>query len=158
MNRRWTVALAGLLALAPACGRRPEAAAGAGEALETVEVTPQPDSEASLENEPVEVRRAAPSSGVAGALPESFPRDVPLPMPSSLVDFVAEAGHDPAVTLELQSAPETARRAYEAQLVAAGFERAGDGLWTRGARRVRVSVTDFAGAARITVRVVTGRG
>jgi len=155
---RSAAALLAALALVPACARREDAAPGTGGKLDTVEVTAQPDAGASLENEPVEARRAAPAGGIAGALPENFPRDVPLPTPSSLVDFVAGAGSDPALTLELQSAPDAARRAYEAQLAAAGFEPGGEGLWTRGARRLRISVTDFAGAARITVRVVTGNG
>lgn len=158
MTGRRTLALLAALALLPACARRPAAEPGAEGSLETVDVSPQLDADATLDDEPVERRRAPPTGGVAGVLPETFPRDVPLPTPSSLVDFAAGAGVDPAVTLELRSAPDAARRAYEAKLAAAGFERTGEGLWTRGSRRLRVSVTDFAGAARITVRVVAGRG
>lgn len=141
---------------APACERRQEPAPGDAK-LETVEVGAKLDAYASLDQEPVEARRAAPAGGIAGALPEGFPKDVPLPSPASLVDFAATPGEGLSVTLEQQSAPEAAVRAYEAKLRAAGFASGEGGLWSRAGRRLRVSVSDFGGAARITVQVLSGR-
>ena len=137
------------------CARAPEPAENGH--LETVEVGVKLDEYASLEEEPVEVRRREPASGIAGVLPEGFPGDVPLPTPSSLVDFVAEPGRGLSVTLERQSPPEAARRSYEAKLRGAGFRDLGEGSWKRGERRIRVSVESFGGAARITVEIVRGR-
>ena len=139
-----------------ACAREP-GAADRKPPLETVEVGVKLDAYASLDEEPVEERRAAPIGGIAGVLPDGFPTDVPLPAPSSLVDFATSPGQGPSVTLELQSAPAAASRAYEAKLAAAGFVPGANGLWSRSGRRIRVSVTPFGGAARITVQVLSGR-
>jgi hypothetical protein len=126
--------------------------------LPTVDVSEAPDAHASLENEAVEKRRAEPAGGIAGRLPEGFPRDQPLPTPSSLVDFGRGPHGGASVTLEVQRPPERALADYESQLAAAGFERGADGLWVRGARRLGVGVAPFAGIARISVEVVPAAG
>jgi hypothetical protein len=126
---------------------RPPAADG----LETVEVAPAIDAGASLEGDVVEPRRAAPAGGVAGVLPEGFPADVPLPAPSSLVDFGAGPRGGASVTLEVASTPANALAAYESQLRAAGFVEEGADVWVRGERRVAVAVAPFAGVARLTI-------
>lgn len=140
------------LALAAGCSRGAPPAPGAAAPLPTVEVTEQPDAHASLAEEAVERRPVAPS-GVAGVLPDDFPRDVPLPVPSSLVDFGRGARGGPRIVLEVQAAPAAARAAYERRLRAAGFAPAAPGLWRRGAREVSVDVVPWQGAARVELEV-----
>lgn len=143
------VALVTLVALT-GCARE-RAAPAVEDGLETVDVTPAPDAAASLEGDVVERRPAAPAGGVAGVLPEGFPRDIPLPTPSSLVDFGPGPRGGTSVTLEVAASPAAALAACEARLRAAGFVAAGDGVWTRGERRVAVAVAPFAGVARLTL-------
>ena len=118
--------------------------------LETVEVAPAIDAAASLEGDVVERRPVAPR-GVAGVLPEGVPTDVPLPAPSSLVDFGPGPRGGASVTLEVGSAPAAALAAYETRLRSAGFAADGDGAWKRGSRRVAVTVAPFSGVARLTI-------
>lgn len=150
MNGARRLAVATTLAILAACAREsaPPPAAGG---LETVEVAPAIDAGASLEGDVVEPRRAAPTGGVAGVLPEGFPTDVPLPTPSSLVDFGPGPRGGASVTLEVPSAPAKALAAYASQLRAAGFVEEAAGVWSRGKRRVAVAVVPFAGVARLTI-------
>jgi hypothetical protein len=144
---------------AAGCSRSaPPERAPAPAPMPTVDVTEAPDAHASLDNEAVEKRRAAPAGGIAGMLPEGFPRDVPLPSPSSLVDFGSGSHGGASVTLEVQRAPDRALADYEAQLRAAGFRREGDGSWTLGSRRIGVSVASFSGIARISVEILAAAG
>jgi hypothetical protein len=138
------------LAALAACTRE-SAAPRAEDGLETVDVAPAPDAAASLEGDVVERRPAAPAHGVAGVLPEGFPRDLPLPAPSSLVDFGPGPRGGPSVTLEVAASPAAALAAYEARLRASGFVAAGGGVWTRNGRRVAVAVAPFSGVARLTL-------
>ena len=145
--------LAALALVAAGCSRgRPEAAPGPA-ALPTEEVSEKPDAHASLADEQVEVRPAAPA-GVAGILPEGFPRDVPLPEPSSLVDFGRGPRGGAQVVLEVQAAPAAARAAYEQRLRRAGFEPDAAGVWRRGARAIGVEVVPFSGAARVELEIL----
>jgi hypothetical protein len=130
----------------------PERAPAADRRLETVDVTEQPDASASLETDRHEPRfsAAAPGrGGIAGALPEGFPRDVPLPRPSSLVDF--DAG---SVTLEVAGGLEGVRTAYLRQLAGAGFAARDGGRWQKGPRAIRVGFAPLTGATRVTVELV----
>jgi hypothetical protein len=141
-----------LLAVAAFAGcARESAPPPTTDGLETVDVAPAIDAAASLEADVVERRLAAPAGGVAGVLPEGFPTDVPLPTPSSLVDFGPGPRGGESVTLEVASPPAAALAAYEARLRAAGFVDQGDGVWARGPRRVAVAVAPFSGVARLTL-------
>lgn len=72
----------------PGCRRPPEPPpVAAAPELATVDVAPAPDAAADLSGDVVE--RARPKLVVAGVLPEFFPREVPLPIGTSLVDFAA---------------------------------------------------------------------
>lgn len=143
---------AGLLAVAVLAACAAESAPPpAGGELDTVDVAPAIDAAASLEADVVERRPAAPTGGVAGVLPEGFPTDVPLPTPSSLVDFGPGPRGGASVTLEVAAAPAAALAAYAARLRAAGFVEQGDGVWARGPRRVAVAVAPFSGVARLTI-------
>jgi hypothetical protein len=129
------------------CRRREEPPRPGG--LETVDVAPQPDAAASLEGDVVERRPVEPAGGVAGVLPEGFPRDVPVPAPSSLVDV-----GDRAVTFEIASAPAAAEAAYRRRLTAAGFALGADGAWRRGPRALRFGVEPAHGVARLRLELV----
>jgi hypothetical protein len=143
--------------VAGGCRREPAAeTSNAPAPLPTVEVGEAPDAHASLEHEQVERRRA--EGAVAGVLPTGFPDDVPLPQPSSLVDFGRGPLGGPSVTLELQMPAAAAQRAYEARLAGAGFERQAPGVWRRGRRRIGVGVEPYQGAARVEVEILAGDG
>jgi hypothetical protein len=147
---RRRLAVLAVLAASGSCARESAAPPERGE-LETVDVAPALDAAASIAGDVVERRPVAPEGGVAGVLPEGFPRDVPLPTPSSLVDFGPGPRGGTSVTLEVAVPPAAALAACEARLRAAGFVAAGDGVWTRGSRRVAVGVEPFAGVARLTL-------
>lgn len=139
-----------LTLLVAACG------GGAGQPakddLQTVDVTPQIDAAATLENDSVARPVGLPAGGIAGALPSDFPREVPLPSPSSLVDFSSSA-HETSVTLAVDLPPDQVRQTYLRQLAAAGFAARPDGSHARGGRTVRFGVAELHGATRLTVRV-----
>jgi hypothetical protein len=141
-------ALACALALAAACGPAPAKGPNAPNApLDTVDVTAKPDAQANLATDVV----AAPhpdASGFAGALPPDFPKDVPLPEPSSLVDFGAHG-----VTVEVQAGVAAAKAAYVARLKANGFAPTADGSWRKGARQLGVTFADASGATRIAIEI-----
>jgi hypothetical protein len=122
---------------------------GGEKPIETVDVAPAIDAAASFDDEPVEPPRPAGGS-VAGVLPAGFPRDVPLPEPSSIVDF-----DERSVTFELGGAGAEARAAYRRRLAAAGFRAAAGDVWHRGARRIRVVESERGGAARVTLEILT---
>jgi hypothetical protein len=138
----WAVAAAG-------CGGDREPS---GDELDTVDVTPPPDAAASLAGDAVARPVGLPAGGVAGALPADFPRQVPLPSPSSLVDFGATAA-ETSVTLAVDLPPERVTETYRRQLAAAGFRSQPDGSWRSDRHAVRFTVAPFHGAARLTVRV-----
>ncbi|HEX9801387.1 MAG TPA: hypothetical protein VGC00_14600 [Thermoanaerobaculia bacterium] len=146
---RATGAMLVAAALAAACG-------GAGESgsdeLATVDVTPQPDAAASLEADAVARPVGLAVGGIAGALPEDFPPEVPLPSPSSLVDF-GSTGAETSVTLAVDLPAERVEETYRRQLAAAGFRVRADGSFAGRGHTLRYTVEPFHGAARLTVRV-----
>ena len=150
---RVLIALGIAAALTPlGCAPR-EQAPPAPPPLETVDVTDQPDAHASLAEDGVE-RRTAPAQGVAGMLPEGFPREVPVPSPSSVVDFGVGAHGGRAVTLEVPRGAREAEADYRARLRRAGFELGADGVWRRGERALRFEVAPLHGASRLILEIV----
>ena len=133
---------AGVVACRPAPEKRGD------KPLETVEVTAQPDAAATIETDTV-ARPHPDDQSVAGALPADFPKDIPLPRPSSLVDFGARS-----VTFEVQRARAAASGDYLKRLEAAGFRAGADGSWQKGARRIRVAFADASGATRVTIEIL----
>ena len=126
--RGWIPGIVPLLLVAAACERPPKRSGGngAGE-LETVEVAPAPDAGASLAADEVEVRRAG--SGLAGVLPSDFPRDLPLPLPASLID-IERGGGEVAIVLAtaagwLEEAPGSYRQEGRRAVVSGRDSRPG---------------------------------
>jgi len=146
---RWTCAAAVVLCASGCGGARHSAPA---DELDTVDVTAQPDAESSLADERVARPIGMPAVGVAGALPGDFPREVPLPSPSSLVDFSTD-GRERSVTLVVDQPAAQVRNVYRRQLAAAGFEDDEAGLSVGHGLVVRFAVEPFHDATRLTIRV-----
>jgi hypothetical protein len=146
-------AIAALALAAGACGGgAPEAAKpAAGSDLPTVEVGARPDAAYSTASDTVERRREGERS-FSGVLPDGFPRELPLPLPSSLVD--AAPGKAGAIRLTLDSpwSPEALERDWTARLSAAGY-RGGAGQWAKGTLRLTFRVVDRHPGARIELEV-----
>jgi len=142
----------GLFALALAITACGGSSRHAEEKLDTVDVTSQPDADASLEGDTIATPVGMASRGVAGALPGDFPRDVPLPSPSSLVDFAHRPG-DRSVTLEIDLPPDQVRETYGRQLLSNGYRELSDGSWSGHGRTLRFSIAPLHGVARLTVHV-----
>ena len=85
--------LASLVLALGACSPAPPPAAERAPELATVEVSAAPDAAYSIADDKVE-RRANPNA-IAGALPDGFPTDIPVYLPSSLVDFTSRRPHLP---------------------------------------------------------------
>lgn len=128
-----------------ACPREKPAPAGPAP-LETKEVGAAPDAALSTENDTVERRRAAAFSGV---LPGTFPKELPVYEPSSLVDFGHDARGSFAV-FQTPDEPAAVRARYTSQLAARGFGAAGD-TFTRERLRVRVVFESLRPGTRIRV-------
>jgi hypothetical protein len=140
-----------LLVAGAACGGEARRSEDAGEldTLDTVDVGPPIDADASLEADAIERAVGLDTGGVAGALPEDFPADVPLPVPSTLVDFGRGW-----IELEVAGDREGVRTAYSRQLAAAGFAAGEDGRWRRAGRHLRVDVRGAGAAARVRIEVL----
>lgn len=109
--------------------------------LETVEVAPPLDVELTTTGDPrAPERRAA----VSGVLPAGFPRDLPLPLPSTLIDFGDAGGGWGYVALASPDPPPTVERGWRSRLEAAGWAPAGSqaGLrvYRNAGREVRVGI------------------
>ena len=133
------------LVLAAGCG--PEAKKPRGE-LQTEEVAPPIDEMLTTEfDEKGRTRRAQ----VSGVLPPGFPTDLPLYVPSSIVDLGASAGGWRYVTL---FAPEPEHRVSTQMklLVGQGGWSTQDGVtWSNGSRSVKLRFSDAAAGTEIRV-------
>jgi len=141
-----------LLALA-ACDRAPRGQRAPAGELETVEVAPPPDAGASLAGDEVERRRQ--ESGLAGILPSDFPRDLPLPLPASLID-TERGGGEVAILLASPSACGALRESHRVQLLAAGWREEGEGSFRQGGRRAAVSYRDSRPGCHLRIAVGVG--
>ena len=102
--------------------------AEAGE-LATVEVSAAPDAAYSIADDKVE-RRANPNA-IAGALPDGFPTDIPVYLPSSLVDFTSRPEGGAVVVFATPASVSTVSAALSQKLRAAGWQAARSGDWTK---------------------------
>jgi hypothetical protein len=140
-----------LLAALAACGREPAAQPDRPAPLDTVDVGAAPDAAASTASDPVERRREAPG-GIAGRLPEGFPRELPLPNPAGLVDFgPGGAGEGPWIELVAARAATEVEAAYRKELAGAGFAAEPGGVFVRGPLRVSVAIAPRGAGASIRI-------
>ncbi|MFQ5351196.1 MAG: hypothetical protein ACE5EG_12205 [Thermoanaerobaculia bacterium] len=118
--------------------------------LETVDVAPPLDAELSTEGDLKAVQRAA---AIAGVVPSDLPPDLPLFVPSSVIDFGGPAGGRSFVELDASEPPAVLRRWLGERLPAAGWTvgAIGDDLVQahKGERRVDYRLTDLAPGTRI---------
>jgi hypothetical protein len=142
---------AGLLSISFAvlvsCGRSPAPAPERASELPTVDVTAAPDAAYSTADDRVE-RRADPAA-LAGALPDGFPPDIPVFRPSSLIDFtpLPQGGYEVVF-----AAPASAAAVSETlgqRLRDAGWKAESGGRWSKGGRKLGLSVEGSAAGSRI---------
>ena len=119
-------------AILVACGGGSEAPATPREVYDV-----PPALEVPTDDDPQEVPRPA---GVAGRLPAGFPEDLPLVVPSSLIDYGREAGR-PWVDLLVMSPPASVEAEMLRLARGAGWTGGAAGL-RRGDREVRLDVRD----------------
>lgn len=139
------LALAVLLQ-AGACSPAPPPTAEKAPELATVEVAAAPDAAYSIADDKVE-RRANPNA-IAGALPDGFPADIPVYLPSSLVDFTSRPEGGSVVVFATPASVSTVSAALSQKLRAAGWQAASSGAWTKAGRRLRLTVEPTAAGSR----------
>lgn len=138
--------LAALVLALGACSPPPPPAAERAPELATVEVSAAPDAAYSIADDKVE-RRANPNA-IAGALPDGFPTDIPVYLPSSLVDFTSRPEGGAVVVFATPASVSTVSAALSQKLRAAGWQAAGSGAWTKPGRRLRLTVEATAAGSR----------
>lgn len=126
------------LALLAGCGEKPADGAAPPPAPETVDIKPAlaPPTEG-------DIKAAPPRKGLVGVLPNDFPRDLPIYLPSSIIDFGKKDGRR---FLLLQSPdPRDAALAWVRRAAAeAGYQVSGQGgrlELRKGDRRASLAVT-----------------
>ena len=139
-------AIAALLAGPVACSPSPPPAAQKPGELATVEVAAAPDAAYSIADDKVE-RRANPNA-IAGALPDGFPPDIPVYLPSSLVDFTSRPEGGAVVVFATPASVSTVSAALSQKLRAAGWQAASSGAWSKAGRRLRLTVEPTAAGSR----------
>jgi hypothetical protein len=145
-QRFGVVASLAMLAAFAACqGDEPKSAPPPS--VDTVDVGAAPDAALSTEKDRVEQRR---QGGFSGVLPGTFPKDLPVYEPSTLVDFGRGAGGGYALFQTTDAVGVVSGR-YPAQLVARGWERDGADAFRRGNGRVRVTFENARPGTRIRV-------
>ena len=121
------------------------------EELEVVEVDAGATARMTPEGDATEPERGP---SLSGALPPSFPRDLPLPLPSSVTELSTEGEAPRFVVLRSPAAPETLRRELTQRLDRAGWQSEGD-PWRRSkdGRRVQLRLDADAFGGGTLVRV-----
>ena len=118
--------------------------------LETVDVELPIDAELSTEGDLQAVARAA---QISGLVPGDVPPDLPLFVPSSVIDFGGPTGGRSFVELDAGAAPAEVRSWLGTRLPAAGWTvgAIGDDLVQahKGARRIDYRLTDLTPGTRI---------
>jgi hypothetical protein len=89
---------------------------------------------------------------VAGVLPEGFPRDVPLYIPSSLIDFGEGDGGRSYLEFDTSDSQAVVRRRLEADLSSSGWRPRGSGpdaSFAKGDRQIGLTLSDLRPGTRI---------
>lgn len=142
-------AIAALLAGLVACSPSPPPIAQKPDELATVEVSAAPDAAYSIADDKVE-RRANPNA-IAGALPDGFPTDIPVYLPSSLVDFTSRPEGGAVVVFATPASVATVSAALSRKLRASGWQAAQSGGWTKAGRKLRLTVEPSAAGSRFRI-------
>lgn len=142
-------AIAALLAGLAACSPSPPPAAQKPGELATVEVSAAPDAAYSIADDKVE-RRVNPNA-IAGALPDGFPADIPIYLPSSLVDFTSRPEGGAVVVFATPAVASTVSVALSQKLRAAGWQAGTSGSWSKAGRRLHLTVEPSAAGSRFRI-------
>lgn len=148
MTSARTLCLAALLATS-ACSPAPPPAAEKAPELPTVEVTAAPDAAYSIADDKVE-RRANPNA-IAGALPDGFPTDIPIYLPSSLVDFTSRPGGGSVVVFATPASASTVSAALSQKLRGSGWQAGSADAWTKAGRNLRLTVQSTAAGSQFRI-------
>jgi hypothetical protein len=142
------LALALALSLGASCARRTEVAPE----LEVVEVDAGATAHMTADGDATEPERGP---SLSGALPSSFPRDLPLPLPASVTELSSEADAARFVVIRSAAAPETLRRELASRLDRGGWQREGGDPWvrTKDGRRVQLRIDPDAFGGGTLMRV-----
>lgn len=110
--------------------------------LETVDVGPA--LEVSTEDD---IQAAPPKAGFSGVLPGGFPKDLPLHLPASLIDYGSANDGRRWVLLLASDSPSRVLSDYSARLEAAGWRlgeagKGGERRLTKGERRIGLVLED----------------
>lgn len=143
---RGLLSAAALLLGLAACSPAPPPSAEKTAELPTVEVTAAPDAAYSTADDRVE-RRADPAA-LAGALPDGFPRDIPVYRPSSLVDFAPRPDGGATVVFATPADVAAVSGALQQKLRAAGWQAGAAGSWIKGDRKLRLTVEPNVAGSR----------
>lgn len=146
---RGLLSAAALLLGLAACSPAPPPSAEKTAELPTVEVTAAPDAAYSTADDRVE-RRADPAA-LAGALPDGFPRDIPVYRPSSLVDFSPRPDGGATVVFATPAEVATVSSAMTQKLRGAGWQPGTAGNWTKAGRKLRLAVESTAAGSRFRI-------
>jgi hypothetical protein len=117
--------------------------------MPTVEVSAAPDAAYSIAEDQVE-RRANPNA-LAGALPDGFPKDIPIYRPSSLVDFAAKPDGGALAVFATPAGVAEVSSAMTQKLRAAGWQAGKAGSFTKAGRSLRLTVEPTPAGARFRV-------
>jgi hypothetical protein len=147
-NRRRAAAIGGgaCALLLAACSPAPPPVAEKASELETVEVSAAPDAAYSMAEDKVE--RRASENALAGALPDGFPKDIPIYRPSSLVDFTSKADGGALAVFATPADVTTVSSAMTQKLRAAGWQAGKPGSFTKAGRSLRLTVEPTPAGAR----------
>ena len=138
--RRWVLPLVALLLAVGACRPAPEETGA--EELEVVDVAPRLEVETAEDPQAVARR----DEGLSGVLPAHFPGELPLFLPSTLVDFEDEGEGWKSVSLLTAEGLETVSMSLRHELATAGWQvdRSNESRWQlrRGAEQARLRLED----------------
>lgn len=139
------LALFGLCCLPVAC-----TPPGADRELETVEVDAGPTAGLVPDEDPVARGGGA---GLAGSLPGDYPPDLPVYVPSSVVDFGEVSRAVRYVELSTTARPESVRSWLSQRWAEAGWRDEGEGNWRKVERRAWLEIgKDEIGETRIRIK------
>lgn len=120
--------------------------------LEVVEVDAGATAQMTPEGDATEPERGP---ALAGGLPPSFPRDLPLPLPASVTEFSAESDSSRWVVLRAADPLDAVRRSLPGRFDRAGWRSEGGDPWVRakdGRRiRIRLDADPVTGGALVRV-------
>ena len=135
--------------LVPACDRSAPKQQKFQE-LETVEVGGGPDAELTTE---LDEKARQVAVEVGGVLPSDFPSDLPVFLPSSVVDFGQLPAGGSFVEVDSPVPVDEVRSSLASQLQRSGWSVEAIGgasnTYSKGGHRVRLTLTDLTSATRI---------